>query len=103
MPALADHLVRPGVPPPTAQGAAAAPPPPSCGLLTIQEAILRDAAVDVAGIKLQMARTIRLLRTQRPVLLDQLAEVVLSAHHAEGPTIARSSVRLRASRPAGRP
>ena len=122
MPALAEHLVaRPGVPPPTMQGATAAPPPPPCGLLMIQQAIMRDAATDVAGIELQMARaqskawllehglaavdvldrTIHLLQAQRPVLLDQLAEVLLSAHQAEAPTIEPSSARLRASRPAG--
>ena len=57
MPALADHpVVRPGVPPPTTQVTLAPPPPPPCGLLMIQEAILRDAAADVAGIELQMAR-----------------------------------------------
>jgi hypothetical protein len=122
MPALADHpVVRPGVPPPTTQVTLAPPPPPPCGLLMIQEAILRDAAADVAGIELQMARaqstawllehglaavdvldrTIRLLQGQRPVLLDQLAEVMLSGHQAEVPTIERSSARLRTSRPAG--
>ncbi len=122
MPALADHpVVRPGVPPPTMQVTLAPPPPPPCGLLMIQEAILRDAAADVAGIELQMARaqstawllehglagvnvldrTIRLLQAQRPVLLDQLAEVLLSAHQAEVPTIERSSTHLQGSRLAG--
>jgi hypothetical protein len=117
MPALADRLAgRPEIPPPTR--GAAAPPPPPCGLLMIQEAILRDAAADVAGIELQMARaqseawllerglaavdvldrTIRLLQGQRPVLLDQLAEVLLSAHQAEVPPTERSGGRLRASR-----
>jgi hypothetical protein len=121
MPALADHLVvRPGVPPPTVQGATAAPPPPPCGLLMIQQAILRDAAADIAGIELQMARagseawllehglaavdvldrTVRLLQAQRPVLLDQLADFLLSAHQSEVPTMERSSARLRASGPA---
>ena len=121
MPALADHLVgRPGVPPPTTQDAAAPRPPPPCGLLIIQEAILREPAADVAGMELQMARsqstawllehglaavdvldrTIRLLRGQRPALLEQLAQVVLSAHRAEAPTIERSVANLRTSRPA---
>ncbi len=65
----------------------------------IQEAILRDAAADVAAIERQMARaqsngwllehglaavdaldrTIRLLQAQRPVLLEQLAEILLAA------------------------
>lgn len=124
MPALADHLVlRPGVPPPTTQVTLAPPPPPPppCGLLMIQEAILRDAAADVAGIELQMTRapskawlleqglaaidvldrTIRLLQAQRPALLDQLADVVLSAHQAEVPTIERLSAELQTSRLAG--
>lgn len=123
MPTLADHLVaRPGVPPPTARVAPVPPPPPPCGLLMIQEAILRDAAADVAGIELQMARaqstawllehglaavdvldrTIRLLQVQRPVLLAQLAEVLVSAHQAEVPTIEGPSTHLRTSRRAGR-
>jgi hypothetical protein len=100
---------------------AAAPPPPQCGLLMIQEAILRDAAADVAGIGLQMARaqsaawllehglaavdvldrTIRLLECQRPVLLDQLAEALLSGHRAEAPTIERPSARPRTIRLTG--
>ena len=122
MPTLADHLVvPPGVPPPTARVTMAPPPPPSCGLLMIQEAILRDAAADVAGIESQMARaqstawllehglaavdvldrTIRLLQTQRPVLLDQLAQVLLSAHQADVPTIEHLSTHLRTSRLAG--
>ena len=104
MPAVADPVVvPPGLPPPTTGDAAAAPPPPPCGLLMIQAAILRDAATDLAGIELRMARaesdawvvehgvaavdvldrTIRLLQGQRLVLLDQLAEVLLSAHRAE--------------------
>lgn len=120
MPALADHLVAPpGVPPPNTPVALA--PPPPCGLLMIQEAILRDAAADLAGIESQMARaqstawllerglaavdvldrTIRLLQTQRPALLDQLAEVLLSAHQAEAPTLEHSSTHLQTSRPAG--
>jgi hypothetical protein len=119
MPALADHLVvRPGVPAPTTQVTLA--PPPPCGLLMIQEAILRDAAADVAGIELRMARaqstawllehglaavdvldrTIRLLQGQRPVLLDQLAEVLLS-EKAEVPTIERSIADLPTSRLTG--
>ncbi len=120
MPALADHpIVRPGVPPPTTQVTLA--PPPPCGLLMIQEAILRDAAADVAGIELRMARaqstawllehglaavnvldrTIRLLQGQRPALLDQLAEVLLSARQAEVPTIERLSADVQTSRLAG--
>jgi hypothetical protein len=122
MPALADHpVVRPEVPPPTTQVRLVPPPPPPCGLLMIQEAILRDAAADVAGIELQMARaqstawllehglaavdvldrTIRLLQAQRPALLDQLAEVLLSAHQAEVPRIERLSADLQTSRLAG--
>ena len=120
MPALADHLiVPPGMPPPITQVTLA--PPPPCGLLKIQDAILRDAAADVARIELQMARaqsttwllehglaavdvldrTIRLLQAQRPVLLGQLAEVLLSAHQAEVPTIEQSSTHLRTRRLAG--
>lgn len=123
MPALAEHLVlRPGAPAPTAQVQTAPPPPPPCDLLMIQEAILRDAAADVAGIELQMTRaqstawrlehglaavdvldrTIRLLRAQRPVLLDQLAEVLLSAGTGDAPTLERSSADLRISRLSGR-
>jgi hypothetical protein len=122
MPALAGQLVaRPGVPPPTTQVTLAPPPPPPCGLLMIQEAILRDAAADVAGIELHMARaqstawllehglaavdaldrTIRLLQAQRPILLDQLAEILLSAHQAEVPTIERLSADLQTGRLAG--
>ena len=122
MPALADHpVVRPGAPPPNTQVTLAPPPPPPCGLLMIQEAILRDAAADLAGIELQMARaqskawllehglaavdvldrTIHLLQGQRPALLDQLAEVLLSAHQAEVPTIERLSADLQTSRLAG--
>jgi hypothetical protein len=87
----------------------------------IQEAILRDATADVAGIELQMARaqstawllehglaavdvldrTIRLLQGQRPVLLDQLAEILLSAHQADVPTIESLSADLPTSRLAG--
>jgi hypothetical protein len=120
MPALADHLVAPpGVPPPITQAALA--PPPPCGLLKIQDAILRDAAADVARIELRMARaqsttwllehglaavdvldrTIRLLQAQRLVLLDQLADVVLSARQSEAPTIEQPSTHLRTSRLAG--
>src|SRR4051812_43315187 len=122
MPALADQLVaRPGVPPPATQVTLAPQPPPPCGLLMIQEAMLRDAAADVAGIELEMARaqstawllehglaavdvldrTIRLLQGQRPVLLDQLAEILLSAHQAEVPTIERLSADLQTGRLAG--
>ena len=122
MPALAEHpVVPPGVPPPTTQVTLAPPPPSSCGLLRIQEAILRDAAADVAGIESQMTRaqskawllehglaavnvldrTIHLLQAQRPALLDQLAEVLLSAHQAEVPTIERLSADLQTSRLAG--
>ena len=123
MPTRADHLVvRHEVSPPTTRGAATAPSPPPRGLLTIQEAILRDAAADVAGTELQMGRaqsparllehgpaavaaldrTIRLLQSRRSVLLEQLAEVPLSAHQAHVPTTERPSARLRASRLAGR-
>jgi hypothetical protein len=103
MPALADHPLVPGVPPPVTQVASAPPPPPPCGLLRIQDAILHDAAADIARIELQMTRaqsttwllehglaaadvldrTIGLLQTQRLVLLEQLAEVLLSAHRSE--------------------
>lgn len=123
-PALADHLVVPAeVPPPITQGTLAPPPPPPGGLLMIQDAILRDAAADVARIELQMARaqsttwmlehglaavdvldgTIRLLQAQRLVRLDQLAEVLLSAHQAKVLTIEQSSTHLRTSRLAGGP
>ena len=122
MSALAEHpVVWPGVPPPTTQITLAPPPPRPCGLLMIQEAILRDAAADVAGIELQMARaqstawllehglaavdvldrTIRLLQGQRPVLLDQLAEILVSADQAELPTIERLSADVQTSRLAG--
>jgi hypothetical protein len=106
MPALADDLVvTAAVPPRMTPVRLAPPPPPPCGLLKIQDAILRDAAADVVGIASQMARapsttgllehgltavdvldrTIRLLQVQRLVLLDQLAEVLRSAHRAGGP------------------
>jgi hypothetical protein len=123
MPALAERLVlRPGAPAPTRRAAAAPPPSAACALLMIQEAILRDAAADVARIGLQMARaqstawllehglaavdvldrTIRLLQGQRPVLLDQLAEVLLSADTGDAPTLECSSADLRSSRVSGR-
>jgi hypothetical protein len=57
MPALADHVGVPAeVAPPTTRIALAPPPPPPCGLLKIQDAILRDAAADLATIEVQMAR-----------------------------------------------
>src|SRR5436190_15463483 len=111
MPPLADHIIEPAPREPTLTAGGEARPPR--GLLMIQEAILRDAATDLARIELQWAgapstawgiqhglaavcvldRTIRLLQAQRPALLDMLTEAVLSAPRAEALAVEPSSDR----------